>query len=239
MDQGVGQQVKKLRESKDWNQARLAVEADMSVSGVSMIENGHRNLSTATLAKLATALEVEVADLFPKAQKSLFQQSDQEETAELRRTFADEWHRYALDFDKWTDLLTAFRDLHAPHVERLPDNPTAEQILAEEGWTVPFLTECYCLELKIDEEGIENGRVLSFWSYKYQGYPIPEDAWESFERYLSISRETLFSMQNTPSLRQRVFEWRNPKADTKKLHRDIASLEGGEPLAQHHQGRGT
>jgi transcriptional regulator with XRE-family HTH domain len=70
-DYGVGREVKRLREVRRWSQSRLAVEAKMSVSGVSMIENGHRNLSTATLAKLAEALEVEVGDLFPKAQAPL------------------------------------------------------------------------------------------------------------------------------------------------------------------------
>jgi len=70
-DQGVGRQVKRLREERGWSQTRLAVEADMSVSGVSMIENGHRNLSTATLAKLAEALGVEVRDLFPLGQPRL------------------------------------------------------------------------------------------------------------------------------------------------------------------------
>jgi transcriptional regulator with XRE-family HTH domain len=67
-DQGVGREVKRLREAKGWSQTRLAAEADMSVSGISMIENGHRNLSTTTLARLAEALGVEVVDLFPKPQ---------------------------------------------------------------------------------------------------------------------------------------------------------------------------
>ena len=57
MDQGVGHEVKRLREQRDWSQAKLAVEAEMSVSGVSMIENGQRNLTTTTLAKLANAFE--------------------------------------------------------------------------------------------------------------------------------------------------------------------------------------
>jgi transcriptional regulator with XRE-family HTH domain len=71
MDQGVGHEVKRLREERGWSQAKLAVEADMSVSGVSMIENGQRNLTTTTLAKLANAFSVEVADLFPKGQLPL------------------------------------------------------------------------------------------------------------------------------------------------------------------------
>jgi transcriptional regulator with XRE-family HTH domain len=70
-DQGVGREVKRLREARGWSQTRLAVDADMSVSGVSMIESGHRNLTTTTLAKLARALGVEVADLFPKGQPRL------------------------------------------------------------------------------------------------------------------------------------------------------------------------
>ncbi|MCA1716780.1 MAG: helix-turn-helix transcriptional regulator [Actinobacteria bacterium] len=82
MDQGIGREVKRLREERGWGQARLAVEAKMSVSGVSQIENGKRNLSTATLAKLAEAFGVEVADLFPKAQGSLFTQPPSEEVGE-------------------------------------------------------------------------------------------------------------------------------------------------------------
>ena len=71
VDQGVGARIKRLREEKEWSMAKLAVEADMSVSGVSMIENGKRNLTTTTLAKLARAFGVEVADLFPKGQAQL------------------------------------------------------------------------------------------------------------------------------------------------------------------------
>ena len=41
-DQGVGAEIKRLREEREWSMAKLAVEADMSVSGVSMIENGKR-----------------------------------------------------------------------------------------------------------------------------------------------------------------------------------------------------
>jgi transcriptional regulator with XRE-family HTH domain len=70
-DQGVGREIKRLREAKGWSQTRLAAEAGMSVSGISMIENGYRNLSTTTLARLAEALGVEVRDLFPLAQAPL------------------------------------------------------------------------------------------------------------------------------------------------------------------------
>ena len=67
----VGREVRRLREERGWGQAKLAVEAGMAVSGVSQIENGKRNPNSATLLKLARALGVEVADLFPKAQAPL------------------------------------------------------------------------------------------------------------------------------------------------------------------------
>lgn len=62
----VGKEIRRLREARGWGQTKLAAAADMAVSGVSQIENGHRNPNSATLIKLARALGVEVADLFPK-----------------------------------------------------------------------------------------------------------------------------------------------------------------------------
>ena len=68
---GVGKEVRRLREAKGWSQAKLAVETGMAVSGISQIENDRRNPNSATLTKLARALEVEVADLFPLGQPRL------------------------------------------------------------------------------------------------------------------------------------------------------------------------
>lgn len=67
----VGREIRQRREEKGWSQAKLAAAADMGVSGVSQIETGARNPSAVTLEKLAKALGVGVADLFPKAQPPL------------------------------------------------------------------------------------------------------------------------------------------------------------------------
>jgi transcriptional regulator with XRE-family HTH domain len=67
----VGQEIRRLREAKGWSQPKLAVEAGVAVSGVSQIENGRRNPNSSTLVKLAGALDVDIADLFPKAQSPL------------------------------------------------------------------------------------------------------------------------------------------------------------------------
>ena len=63
----VGEEVKRLRQAKGWTQEQLAVYAGSSQPTVNLLEAGKRNPSAATLEKLASALEVEVVDLFPKA----------------------------------------------------------------------------------------------------------------------------------------------------------------------------
>jgi len=65
------QEVRRLRQEKDWGQKELAFHANLAQSVISEIETGKRSPSARTLRKLAVALEVEVADLFPKGQAPL------------------------------------------------------------------------------------------------------------------------------------------------------------------------
>lgn len=67
----VGREIRRLREARGWSQTKLAAGADMGVSGISQIETGARNPSAVTLSKIAEALDVGVADLFPKGQVPL------------------------------------------------------------------------------------------------------------------------------------------------------------------------
>jgi transcriptional regulator with XRE-family HTH domain len=66
-----GAVIKQLRNAKGWSQGQLAVYSETSQPTVNQIETGKRNPSTETLEKLARALEVEVADLFPKGPRGL------------------------------------------------------------------------------------------------------------------------------------------------------------------------
>jgi transcriptional regulator with XRE-family HTH domain len=70
----IGREIRRLREEKGWTQAKLAVDAGIGVSAVSLIEAGKRNPSATTLAKIAEALGVGVADLFPLGQAPLFRE---------------------------------------------------------------------------------------------------------------------------------------------------------------------
>jgi transcriptional regulator with XRE-family HTH domain len=67
----IGQEIRRLREEKEWSQAKLGVLSGTGPSGISQIETGRRNPSAATLQRIAEALEVEVRDLFPLGQPRL------------------------------------------------------------------------------------------------------------------------------------------------------------------------
>src|SRR5829696_9963048 len=70
-------ELRRLRLARGWNQTELAFHAGLAPSVISQIENGKRNPSARTLEKLATALDIEVGDLFPKAQAPLPLEEDQ------------------------------------------------------------------------------------------------------------------------------------------------------------------
>lgn len=67
----VGQEIRRRREDKGWSQAKLGVLSGTGPSGISQIETGRRNPSTATLQRIAGALGVEVRELFPLEQTPL------------------------------------------------------------------------------------------------------------------------------------------------------------------------
>jgi transcriptional regulator with XRE-family HTH domain len=82
-------EVKRLRQGREWNQTELAFHAGLAPSVISEIENGKRDPSARTLRKLAEALQVDVADLFPKGQAPLPDFED-----ERRLHYLKPWARY-------------------------------------------------------------------------------------------------------------------------------------------------
>ena len=105
----VGRQVKSFREERGWTQPKLAVEAGMAVSAVNQIENGKRSPSAASLIKLATALGVEVADLFPKVEAPLWSDEPVEERR-VSLAALTAWADYlGLMLQRWGELETELR----------------------------------------------------------------------------------------------------------------------------------
>ena len=59
-----GERVRELRQQKGLSQNSLAARAGLDRTYLSEIERGRKNLSLVKIVKIATALEVEVTDLF-------------------------------------------------------------------------------------------------------------------------------------------------------------------------------
>ncbi len=89
------EQLKRLRTERNLSQTKLAQLADLNPATVNQIEKGAREASTATLRKLADALEVSIAELLedsPKAQAPL---PFEEQVEEQRRSrFMVSWAWY-------------------------------------------------------------------------------------------------------------------------------------------------
>ncbi len=63
----IGQEIRRRRQEKGLTGVQLAEKAGMAPSAISQIETGKRSPHSASVIKLAAALECEVADLYPKA----------------------------------------------------------------------------------------------------------------------------------------------------------------------------
>lgn len=59
-----GKKVKKFRLSKGLSQEAFAHKADLDRTYISSIEKGERNVSLIVIEKIATALEIEISNLF-------------------------------------------------------------------------------------------------------------------------------------------------------------------------------
>lgn len=60
----LGQRLAELRSRKGFTQERLAYDAGLNRAYVGYIERGERNPSVETMFKLATALKIELSELF-------------------------------------------------------------------------------------------------------------------------------------------------------------------------------
>jgi transcriptional regulator with XRE-family HTH domain len=63
----IGEEIRRRRQEKGLTGVQLAAKAGMAPSAISQIETGRRSPLSASVMKLAAALECEVADLYPKA----------------------------------------------------------------------------------------------------------------------------------------------------------------------------
>lgn len=182
MDQGVGREIKKLREERGWSQAKLAVEAEMSVSGVSMIENGQRNLTTTTLGKLAKAFGLEVGDLFPKAAVPLFAEPPEGIAGgeEQRREYPYDWMA-----DAFAELIDSWEQ----QVEKRDSPSLSRQIAFQcESFASQAITHAAKL---VDTWGSGQLSREEFDRVKLEYLAFREEWWEVDDRLHEIARKGL------------------------------------------------
>ncbi len=61
----LGERIRKLRNDRGYSQESFANEAGLARSFFGCIERGEKNVSAINLIKIATALKLQVGDLFP------------------------------------------------------------------------------------------------------------------------------------------------------------------------------
>lgn len=62
----IGRRIRALRERNNISQEEFAAQAGLDRAYYGGVERGERNLATLNLVKIATALGVEVGELFPQ-----------------------------------------------------------------------------------------------------------------------------------------------------------------------------
>lgn len=138
----------RLRKLRGFSQRALAKESGVSPATIYELENGRREPNPSTLRKLASALEVEVADLLeepdipkgtaPPLQRTLFNGLEEERRETLYGPWLDFANRYA---DRWEERVKAGDfDLGSVHefiatVEDLM--PTLHRLNADEQRGLP------------------------------------------------------------------------------------------------------
>lgn len=93
--EALARNIKKLRAQKGFSQAQLAEKADISLPFMSSIEQSSKWPYPDTLAKIASALEVDVSDLFSTTENEL---KNHQKTIELMKILVESQKKALSDF---------------------------------------------------------------------------------------------------------------------------------------------
>ena len=64
LQERIGFRIKELRKKADFSQEKLALEADLDRTYINSVENGRRNISMNSLAKVIFAFGISLYDFF-------------------------------------------------------------------------------------------------------------------------------------------------------------------------------
>src|SRR5918994_5041069 len=99
----IGEEIRRRREALGLTGTQLAVKAGMAPSAVSQIETGKRSPNSTSVMKLAEALGVEVADLYPKAPQARLPLEERKlmDRPEVQEWLREQGHMTEEEFLSW------------------------------------------------------------------------------------------------------------------------------------------
>ncbi len=86
----LGRRIRSLRNAKEWTQEKLGTESGISYKFLGEIERGQQNPSFDTLVKIATALKVDLPELFRFEQETLDKNVAEGRISQIVKTLPDE-----------------------------------------------------------------------------------------------------------------------------------------------------
>jgi len=159
------EELRRLRKQMKLSQAKLAVLANLDPSTVNQIEVGARQPNTKTLEKIAAVLEVDVAELFPRAQFPLpFEDASSLEELHAQAGCATDW--LIKPEDEW--IATWHQNLTPREAIRIVRETAAEwdsvkPLIAEQERNLPPTKTKF------------NGPYKKAWSHYFGGFLYAED----------------------------------------------------------------
>jgi len=146
----------RIREEHGLSQQRLADASGVNKATINQIERGRRSPNVETLEKLAAALGIETADLFPKAQAPLplkeYRWHGAEGYPEIADPATESWPYRALD--SWVRLLRALIKDYEPITRELPEKPSLELFLEARMKLVPLSKYVDSINEALMESGV-------------------------------------------------------------------------------------
>jgi transcriptional regulator with XRE-family HTH domain len=86
----LGQRIRSLRNTKGWTQQELGEHADVNYKFIGEIERGQQNPSFAVLVKIASALGVELQELFGFEQDTMDRKDVEDQINAIIQSLPDE-----------------------------------------------------------------------------------------------------------------------------------------------------
>ena len=120
----IGENIKKIRKEKDVTQAELADACGFTTTALSAYENGHRNPSLETVAKIAKKLEISIDHIYYGNPNIAFIEAEEDEGKKIVNAIFYLWEKGWIRYEG-----PNHRDIVMPMYNFMGDNPEMGTII--------------------------------------------------------------------------------------------------------------